>query len=294
MRALKLAGFYVIFAVGFGLLWLISAIDRMRPPKSFPRDPDQLADRKDWLIRTLQQADVLPADGEIGRVEVQRIKQGEAFRSQLATVNVNWRLGGVSERLSCVAKFAPSGGSLANRAIFVLQANHTREVDLYRSLAPEIAPRAFYGRADPATGNLCLLMEHLDEATEYAETDGCPPEAAHLAMASLARLHAAHWRGADPTPGPLPSFPPPLPPVAIDFFVSLAGGQERAIMRDIASRSWHRGNVPQTVIHGDARVGNMMFTDERAWLIDWQAVRWGRAAFDCAYFMLLSFCLSLS
>ena len=51
-------------------------------------------------------------------------------------------------------------------------------------------------------------------------------------------------------------------------------------------------NRPQTVLHGDSRIGNMMFPSApgrgRYVLIDWQATRRGTAAFDLAYFLILS------
>lgn len=51
-------------------------------------------------------------------------------------------------------------------------------------------------------------------------------------------------------------------------------------------------NEFQTILHGDARIGNMMFPKDenhgRFVLIDWQAVRKGRAVYDLAYFLILS------
>ncbi|MBL8951407.1 MAG: phosphotransferase [Myxococcaceae bacterium] len=47
----------------------------------------------------------------------------------------------------------------------------------------------------------------------------------------------------------------------------------------------------RSVLHGDARVGNMLFPTVprgRFVLFDWQAVRTGRAEFDVAYFLMLS------
>jgi hypothetical protein len=62
--------------------------------------------------------------------------------------------------------------------------------------------------------------------------------------------------------------------------------------RQVLVKSWTLMNQPQTVLHGDSRIGNMMFPSApgrgRYVLIDWQATRRGRGAFDLAYFLILS------
>ena len=49
------------------------------------------------------------------------------------------------------------------------------------------------------------------------------------------------------------------------------------------------GSAPTTLVHGDVRLDNIFFDSEfgrlKVKLIDWQAVRAGRGAYDIAYFM---------
>jgi thiamine kinase-like enzyme len=62
--------------------------------------------------------------------------------------------------------------------------------------------------------------------------------------------------------------------------------------RTVLVKSWTLMNQHQTILHGDSRIGNMMFPSApgrgRFVLIDWQATRQGKAAFDLAYFLVLS------
>ena len=61
--------------------------------------------------------------------------------------------------------------------------------------------------------------------------------------------------------------------------------------RKVMFQSWQYTNHFQTILHGDARIGNMMFANGnkgRFVFFDWQAVRKGRAVYDVAYFLILS------
>ncbi len=290
IRRLKLVGFYFAFTLGFVLTWLTCLVDRLLEPRlAFPRSVARLIKRRAWCVKRLTEVGALPSGAEVLSYEVTPFRDGEVFRSQMARVDVSYRHDGATHTLRCVAKFAPVIGSVANRAIFTLQANHLREVGFYRELAARSAglvPTVYYARAGKLTGNLCVILAYVADQREYGEIEGCSPPAAERAVETLARLHALHWVPVGTAPG---RFPPPLPQVAIDFFCSLAWGRRHRTLRRLAGRSWAQGNHPQTLIHGDARVGNMLFApDGTPTLIDWQAVRWGRGAFDLAYFLMLS------
>lgn len=45
---------------------------------------------------------------------------------------------------------------------------------------------------------------------------------------------------------------------------------------------------PQTVIHGDAHLGNLYFEGSRAGFLDWQVVQRGQGIRDVAYFLVTS------
>jgi hypothetical protein len=328
-RRLQIALFFPIYLFFFGVFFVACALDRLlRLPHPFPRDPRGLARRRDWCIETLIAAGALPRDARVTGFEVLSFKATEAFRSSLARVIVDYDVGGATVRFEAVAKFAPAGGSIANRVIFVFQRVHLNEVGFYAQLAagskgtvapasigldsqgtkrpassgrlrgvvhhasvPALGsmsvPRAYYARAAPVTGNFCILLECVPDVIEHTEEAGCPLDAAREALATLAAFHARHW-------GRASSFPAPVSAFTIDFACSFAWGRRNRVLRHLARTSWHQGNTPQTLIHGDARVGNMLFSTRPSTsrgpvtLIDWQALRWGRAAFDLNYFLLLS------
>lgn len=297
------------FVVGLCVLVAICALDRLLTAIAgswlglFPRNARALQRRQGWCVRRLRAAGVLAPDAVVTAFAVAPFKRGEAFRSSLARVSVTTISPSdpAPHTFECLAKFAPTGGTLVARAIFILQKNHTNEIGFYRHLAAAssgVAPRVFHAAVSPLSGHFILLLERVSDIVEHSEEVGCPVASARLGLATLARFHARHWiRGGLGHPGEnmerVPRkrrrFPPRIPPVSIDFACALAWGAQSKVLRRLARAAWHDGNRPQTVIHGDARVGNMLFPrGGGAILIDWQAVRWGRAAYDVAYFLLLS------
>ncbi len=250
--------------------WLVAALDRLlRPKLSFPRDLGALAKQPDWVRRELKLE---------GDVRVEPLSKTVAFRSESGFLRVGSH--------EFFVKHAPKVGSVWNRAIFNLQLNAVKEVQFNGQLLAELeglpAPRAYVAKVSAATGNLCLITERMTNAVEYREdAPSLPLEHIDAAVDGLAALHTRCW-------GSKTKRVMPISPGVVRWFSSLAGltGWSPAA-RTLLVRSWERMNEPQTVLHGDARVGNMLF-GSRFVLIDWQAVRFGRAAFDLAYFLLLS------
>jgi hypothetical protein len=275
------------------LLMGVSWVDRtLRPKMPFPRDPDDLRRRRDWLLALLRDKGILPAGAEVTGFEVHDFKSAWAFRSLVARVRVEWTHGGAPGSVELVAKFAPRAESLRDHAVFIIQENHLKEVGVYRSIAldPRVAaPRPLFAGVHKGTGNLCVIMEFLHPATEITEKVGCPAELAEMAMDGFAALHAAYWEKDDPAT----AFLKPVPDVAIDWFATLFEGEDRELFAHLLRVVWrHDGRAPLTVLHGDARVGNMLFPAAsgtgRFALIDWQAARKGKGVFDVAYFLVLS------
>ncbi len=165
-----------------------------------------------------------------------------------------------------------------------------------------IAPRAYYSDFDDESGSLCLLLEDLSSMEAGDQIEGCTIEQARKVVVALAALHAEFWeghRGDDP--------------LAVRTFDNRA-----SMARRIHSASWQRvresnitipaglsdiadqiqpriadirtrlGAAPTTLLHGDVRADNAFFDSDGVRLIDWQAVREGRAAYDIAYFISTS------
>jgi hypothetical protein len=252
--------------------WLIAWFDRAVGARlPFPRNLDALSKRRDWL----------PAGVTAAEVRVRPISATVAFRSDSGFVEV---LDADGKTVELFAKFAPSAGSIWNRAIFNIQGNAGKETRFNAAFSndPTVpAPRAWFAKSDGPTGNLCLVTEKMTGATEYQEDDASlSAEHIDAALDGLARLHARFWNR---TPKEVEA----IPRAVVDWFDSLVRFSWGRAARTLLVESWVHMNAAQTVLHGDARIGNMLF-GERFVLIDWQAVRLGLAAFDLAYFLTLS------
>ena len=134
------------------------------------------------------------------------------------------------------------------------------------------------------------------------QIEGCTLEQARQVVTALADLHAEFWEG--------PSGNDPLGVRTFDNQASTsrrmhgaswarvrestmtipAGLSEVAdlIQPRIADIRNRLGASPTTLLHGDVRADNAFFHSDGVKLIDWQAVREGRAAYDLAYFISTS------
>jgi len=288
IQSIKRKGFGLLVRFELGRLERVAKASRKRGTSpGFPRDRDELAAMQDWAVEGLRRSGAIPNDAAITDYEVAPFAEDLAFRSSLGLVTVAWRGGSVR----AVAKMAPTPTSLREHAIYLLQKNHVKEVGFYEEVAPRatISPTTYRTAVNVGSGQFCILMEYCDGLSRYDETQGAPPEAAYRFAEALAQFHALHWGGKGPKDPP--RFLTPVPPVAIEWFASNLAAPP--ILRRVFAHCWHHDvSDHQTVIHSDARVGNVLFPSERhperLVLYDWQACRSGRGVFDLVYFILLS------
>ena len=259
----------------------------------FPRDVEMLIERQSWLLHMLSENGVLPADAEIRSCEVTPLNQSIIFRSNAGIITITYFRKGEIMTLKCFAKFAPTMGTVWNRTIFNLQMNHIKEIWFNQYFVNQDnlpAPRVYLSRISEITGNLCLITEHMGDDIEYRECGytSLPQEHLDLALDGLATLHARYWGDTSDRMKKVTH----IDDMTVHLFDSIVSGSWSIPARKVLVRSWCLMNKPQTVLHGDSRIGNMMFPSApdrgRFVLIDWQAVRKGTAAFDLAYFLILS------
>lgn len=288
---LKRHAFGALIKLELGRLERVAKASRRRDSAlPFPRDLAELAAQGGWCVDQLRAAGALPAGASVDGVTVTPFATGLAFRSLLARVSVAWRAGEAGGTLGVVAKLAPEARDLRDHAIYLLQKNHLKEAGFYAHFgaASGLAPRSYFAAADADSGHYCVLMEDLSSLASFTEAAGCPPEHLALVARRLARFHAKHWDlGAA-----LPDFLAPPPDIAIAWFSDQVEGAGRKTRAAICAHAWrHDLSGPRTLLHGDARVGNMLFptaaNPDRFALYDWQATRVGRGAFDLAYFLTL-------
>jgi len=286
---------WIVYMPIVGLSYLVAWLDRvLRFPLSFPRDLDQLAERKPWLIDELKKNKVLSSEAMINSCEVTALKLDIIFRSNAGVIDIDYTDSGEKKSLKCFVKFAPTMGSVWNRTIFNLQLNHIKEIwfnEYFLKVDTVVpAPHVYVAKVSAPTGNLCLITEHMGEDIEYHDYPyaNFPREHLDMALEGLATLHAQYWGGTSARMAKVQ----PIEDSTVHLFDSMVAGRWSIPARKVLVKSWCLMNRPQTVIHGDSRIGNMMFPSApghgRFVLIDWQATRKGVAAFDLAYFLVLS------
>ena len=184
---------------------------------------------------------------------------------------------------------------------------YRREVEVYGCLGanpPLNTPRAYLAKAGPEGRSLNLVLQDLSGRTRSGDqVTGCSVEDARAVVTQFAKLHRAFW--GDPTLDQAPWLynRAALADATQDNYAAGAAlfrqrfaGRLEARYLDAMDRfaprvaDWTRQHTPRhTLIHGEARVDNILFEDTpggpEAWLIDWQFADLGSPMFDTAYFL---------
>ncbi len=146
-----------------------------------------------------------------------------------------------------------------------------------------------------------LLLEDLGDAAPGDQLAGTDAEGCAVVLRSIARLHAAYWES------PALEDRYWLVPFAGDSRVRHSMFLEmRGVFRErhpelfdeeferlvawvsangIETIERMQGEAPETLVHGDLRLDNLVFRDGEPVFFDWQAIRRGPAAFDVAWFL---------
>jgi thiamine kinase-like enzyme len=186
-----------------------------------------------------------------------------------------------------VGKFAsPVPG---NRAVAMAYRMYEREVAFYRQIASTIdvsAPHCFAAEIDPTTGDFVLLLEDLSALTTGDQVAGCSAATAKKIIDAIVPLHAKFWGhpedlGVDAVPridgdaqmvGITAACEVGWDPCMAKFGHVVADEITQSRDRFLAAvPEMHRmiGRRVQTIIHGDVRLDNLMFGDDKVVLLDW-------------------------
>lgn len=227
-------------------------------------------------------------------------------RHEVTNAHARLRVGydepaGAPETLFC--KLLPS--EPGRREAIAATGMGLREARFYDGLAEALTlrvPRIHAVRYEEASGAFALLMEDL-AATGCTVSDGptgVPPDSAARALEDLAGLHVrfedpavcrslASWV---PEPGPPSDYGTSRLRFGLDHhrdrlsdaFADLA---ELYIDRCGSLHAiWHPG--PETVIHGDAHIGNLFQDAERTGFLDWGLIVRTTPLRDLAYFLTMA------
>ncbi len=190
----------------------------------------------------------------------------------------------------------------ANRIIVDRFGYDRREAGVYRDLRPwerASAPRALAQNWDDQSGRGWLLLEDLGHLAAGDQVMGATDSEARAAADALAHWHAAWWD--DETLIEQRWLPSASDPVIAGYgtifdltwetCVQLLGGVEPDIAAAaIEGRRWFDTAIeefsagPLTLVHGDARLDNLLFAPDHAVLLDFQLAARGRGAYDLAFF----------
>lgn len=184
---------------------------------------------------------------------------------------------------------------------------YAREVGCYDCLGdtpPLNTPRRYFAKVGPDGRSLNLVLQDMSGHTRSGDQiTGCSPSDARAVIVQFAKLHRAFWNDdrlanaswlynrAAQAESSAASFA-----AGAAVFRQRFAGRLDATYLDRMDRftagvaNWTRDHTPgHTLIHGEARVDNIMFEDKpsgtEAWLIDWQFADRGSPMFDTAYFL---------
>jgi Ecdysteroid kinase-like family len=173
----------------------------------------------------------------------------------------------------------------------------------YRMVLPDVrirTPHCWYNGADPATDRYALVLEDLSVMTPVDQVDGMGPDLTIRTIDWMAGLHGPFWgRGDEVTDLPacgetdqwvataIQGF---LPGYADRFAEMLPAGsiaRVEKLIEAFGAGSLAATDTP-TVIHGDLRGDNLMYSGEEVVAVDWQGARRGPGARDVSYVLTSS------
>lgn len=256
---------------------------------AIPSHPDQATPA--WLTSRLNRAGFSGTVSEVAWENIGAGQLGENARFKLS------RNGDLPATL--VGKF-PSTNPLSRHLAVQLQ-NYAREVFFYAKLGSTLdiqAPRCFAAEFDPDSHDFVLLMEDLAPGVQIDQMSECSTDEAALALEQLARLHGPRWGDAQLanlpllTPSRLDTGDVSPHPLLFAAFMRRYGDRLNPDQVAAVDRfaecydAYGKVEAPETVIHIDYRLDNMMFGGPYPLAVfDWQSVNRGNPWVDVSYFM---------
>ncbi len=247
------------------------------------RTPDELTG--EWLAAALRRPGITLQQTE-------RIGTGQMSQSIRLTFAEN---DGPAETV--VVKLASDDPT--SRATGVGMGAYSREVSLYRNLAPRLGsalPHCHVAEYDEAEGWFTIVLEDIVGAVQGDQIAGCSVDEARLALRELARVHAPVLGDLALSTSPWLNVPSPLtqellvallPSFLERYADRIAPEHVEVCERFVPSaEGWGSAAVPPLgLVHGDYRLDNLLYGNGTCKVVDWQTVTWGPVMLDAAYFI---------
>jgi hypothetical protein len=254
-----------------------------------------------WFTTMLQAGGHLAHDQAVATATPTRLGAGEGMASLLWRVALTYGQS-TDAPTSVIVKLATDDP----HRLFIMQSAkfYAREVRFYDELAadaPVRVPRSLHAEIDPETSMFILVLEDVGQLRHVDQLVGCGFDDAVQALQTIARFHARWW---DRDLSDLATTFIPMDDGFNQFVVPILHGQSWPAARDARPDLWPAdvcefldGYVakvpaildglmgPNTLIHNDYRVDNLLWDGDDIVVIDFQMSSIGSGMVDVAYFL---------
>ncbi len=280
-------------------------IQTLMPEKEIPASPDDIT--PEWLTNVLTENDII-TNARVTSFKLESFGLLGGFVGEVVRLHLLYEPITIKEPSSLVAKF-PSSDVLTRNNLNQSGA-YEREVRFYQELSDCCTltiPNLYYAATNKNENNHVLLLEDINYAKRGNVLKGCSNEQAHVAIKNIARFHSIWWNDSrleNMTWMQDLSRQPCKEQESFDLLWKLCeknlSGNIPESFREIVNQSKNHiaairielGKTPKTLTHGDFRLDNMFFKEEKInagmdlIVIDWQFATIGRGVGDVAWFMM--------
>lgn len=261
------------------------------PPPALVSAPGEIT--ADWFQRALAAGGAVAPQRLAMEPEVTAV--GHGTTSATVRLRASYNDGHVTAPTSAICKIGQWPADATRSGPFERE---RKAYALFGKAPPFRVPRLYYGAGD-ANGLSNLLIEDLPAARPGDQIAGCSAAEARAVIEELACFHRAYLGRSEVLDLDWLSKPKALLPayakgadVLREWLGHAIPAGALAVVDAFGARAerWlDHAPAHRTLIHGDARVDNVLFKDgpqgPRACLIDWQGIGSGDPLYDVAYFL---------
>lgn len=260
-----------------------------------------------WMTEKLRAAGAIGDDHTVERLEVSGLGAGSGFMGAVSRVRISYA-GDAGPVSSVVVKNATPDPAL--REIVRGFRNYEREVEFFSALAAHVGdgvPRCFAAAIDRPTNHFVLVLEDLgDRYVDGDQVAGATLDEARACLEVQADLHARYWHARRrPSLASVPRVDGEffVPTMVTAFSVGWTGVLKRFpelvpapllelgddFRRYVPALTERLAAAPQTLVHSDFRLDNIMFArspeDRPVMVLDWQGILVSAGVHDVAFLL---------